>query len=385
MAGNDFESVCVIGVGLIGGSIAAACRELPHPPSVYGIDTDPEAITQAQQRGILDQGDVAGGPRAERWLSEEGVDLVVIATPASVAVDWLELLGIRGYSGVVTDVASTKSGVMRAARKHLGSAARFIGGHPMAGSERSGVAAARGDLFSGAYWLLTPAAETDPEAFSRLHSLVTSFGARVIAVEPKSHDEAVAIVSHVPHVAAAALCDVAGAHAGKSGELLRLAAGGFKDTTRIAAGSPELWTGICLDNADALADGLRELRLALGEFEAMVRADDSSAIRSWLASAAAVRRSLPAQWVPSTAMLTELRVPMVDRPGAVAEVTGAVGRAGCNIEGIDIDHETEDRAVLVLVLTDEGDFEALAADLDERGYNPEFEPLADAADEEASE
>ena len=233
----------------------------------------------------------------------------------------------------------------------------------MAGSERSGVTAARADLFDGAYWLLTPTHDSDPDVFSAVHALVSAVGARVISVDAEAHDEAVAIVSHVPHVAAAALVDLAAAHSGERGELMRLAAGGFKDTTRIAAGSSDLWTGICLDNADALAEGLEELRERLGGFEALVRARDADAIRAWLEGAAEVRRSLPAQWVPATAQLTELSVPMLDRPGVVAEITGAVSRAGCNIEGIDIDHETEDSAVLVLVLTDEGDQPALVADL----------------------
>ncbi len=385
MSAAGFDSVCIVGVGLIGGSVAAACRGLEDAPRVFGIDTDEASIAEALERGVIDEGALPDSERARAWLSAGGAELVVLATPARFIDGWLETLGELGYDGVVTDVVSTKGGVMRSARKQLGSAARFVGGHPMAGSERSGVGAARADLFSGAYWLLTPAPETDPDAFSRVHSFVTALGARVISVEPKSHDEAVAIVSHVPHVAAAALCEVAGAHAGKSGELLRLAAGGFKDTTRIAAGSPDLWTGICLDNADALANGLRELRLSLGEFEAMVRASDADAIRRWLAGAAVIRQSLPAQWVPATACLVELTVPMEDRPGVVAEVTGAVSAAGCNIEGIDIDHETEDRALLVLVLVDEGDMSALEADLLDRGFEPRLRPLAEAADEEAAE
>lgn len=385
MSSAGFGSVCVIGIGLIGGSVAASMRSLENAPAVYGIDTDEATVSEAVTRGVVDEAAVAGSTQADAWLSAGGCELVVVATPAKFIDGWLESLGKLGFDGVVTDVASTKGGVMRAARRHLGSAARFVGGHPMAGSERSGVAAARHDLFEGAYWLLTPGSETDPDAFRRVHAFVTAMGARVISVEPKSHDEAVAIISHVPHVAAAALCDVAGAHAGESHELLRLAAGGFKDTTRIAAGSAELWTGICLDNAEALAAGLRELRLALGEFEAMVRGGDAVSIRTWLEDAANVRKSLPAQWVPATTHLTELKVPMVDRPGVVAEVTGAVSRAGCNIEGIDIDHETEDRALLVLVLTDEGDFSALADDLVDRGFEPRFEPLEDAAAEEAQE
>lgn len=382
MAGVAFERVCVIGIGLIGGSFAASCRGLSSAPHVFGIDSDPETVRLALELGIVDEAASGDSVQAQQWLTPGGSDLVVIATPASRAAEWLERLGASGYDGVVTDVASTKAGVVAAARKHLPDATRFVGGHPMAGSERSGVSAARVGLFDGAYWLLTPAADTDPEAYRGVHALVSALGARVVSVDPKRHDEAVAVVSHVPHVAAAALCEVAGAHAAEGGEILRLAAGGFKDTTRIAAGSPELWTGICVDNAEALSAALRELRLSLGEFEAMVRGRDVDSIRNWLTGAADIRRSLPAQWVPSTARLTELIVPMVDRPGVVAEVTSAVSRAGCNIEGIDIDHATEDRALLVLVLTDEGDIDRLAGELADLGYEARFAPL-DAAEDEA--
>ncbi len=374
----------MIGIGLIGGSIAASCRALEDAPLVFGTDTDETAVARAVELGVVDEAALAGSGTAREWLAPGGSDIAVIATPARAASEWLASLGETGFDGVITDVASTKAGVVAAARKHLSDATRFVGGHPMAGSERSGVEAARSGLFDGAYWLLTPAADTEPDAYRRVHALVSALGARVVSVDPKRHDEAVAVVSHVPHVAAAALCDVAGAHAGENGEMLRLAAGGFKDTTRIAAGSPDLWAGICIDNADALSAALRELRLSLGEFEAMVRGHDADAIRNWLARAADVRRSLPAQWVPATTRLTELVVPMVDRPGVVAEVTGAVSRAGCNIEGIDIDHETEDRALLVLVLTDEGDLAGLARGLEDLGYEARFTPLEAAEGGEGS-
>ena len=375
---SGFDSIAIIGVGLIGGSFAAAIKRLGDSPTVFGIDVDPVALKLAIERGILDDGSLPDGIGAQVWLSEEGVDLVVLATPADRAGEWLSVLGRLGYGGVVTDVASTKSGVLRAVRDELPDSSRFVGGHPMAGSELSGVSAARADLFDGAYWLLTPASDTDPDAFSAVHALIGSLGARVISVDAASHDEAVAIVSHVPHVAAAALVDLAAAHSGERGELMRLAAGGFKDTTRIAAGSADLWTGICLDNATALAEGLSELRDRLGGFEDLVRGRDAGAIREWLERAAVVRRSLPAQWVPATTQLSELAVPMLDRPGQVAEITAAATRAGCNIEGIDIDHQSEDTAVLVLVLTDEGDFEALVSDLIGRGYDPRLAPLEEA-------
>lgn len=382
MSAGGFDRVCVIGVGLIGGSFAAGVRALPDPPKVLGIDTDRGALSFALRQGILDEAAEPDSEAAAEWLAPGGCDLVVVATPARHAVEWLAALGARGFDGIVTDVASTKRGVLAAAASLLGKSARFVGGHPMAGSERSGVSAAKPNLFDGAYWILTPAENTDADAYGRVHALVSALGARVVSVDAASHDEAVAIVSHVPHVAAAALVDVAAAHAGESGELLRLAAGGFKDTTRIASGSPDLWTGICLDNADALAAGLAELREVLREFEVRVRTRDAQAVLEWLEAAAAVRNSLPAQWVPQTAMLNELVVPMLDRPGVVAEITGTVSRAGCNIEGIDIDHETESSALLVLVLTDEGDLAKVGSELEALGYEPRIRPLSQAGDEE---
>lgn len=380
MANGEIRTVVVIGVGLIGGSLARALRSSEGVSHVRGIDPDSSARAWAVGNGVVDEAADPDDPTVDKWLAGGAADLVVIATPARHAVKWLARLGALGYDGIVTDVASTKSAVLAAAASLLAEPHKFVGGHPMAGSERSGVEASRADLFAGAYWLLTPSKDTDAAAYGSVHALVSSLGARVISVDATSHDEAVAIVSHVPHVAAAALVDLAAVHAGDNGELLRLAAGGFKDTTRIAAGSPELWTGICLDNADALAAGLSDLREVLRQFEVRVRSRDAEAITAWLSSAAEVRRSLPAQWVPSTAELIELVVPMGDRPGVVAEITGAVSRAHCNIEGIDIDHETEDRALLVLVLTDDGDIERLESELTALGYEPRFTPLADAGE-----
>ena len=235
-----FATVAIVGVGLIGGSFAAALKKSGHLPRVTGIDTDPLGLEWALSHGLIDAASLPDGLGAQEWLGPEGADLVVLATPTSHVVQWIERLAVAGYRGVVTDVASTKSSIISAAEKSLTGRAAFVGGHPMAGSERSGVEAADPDLFRGAYYLLTPSSSTDLDAYRRVHALVSEFGCRVISVDPTAHDEAVAIVSHVPHVAASALVDLAASHSGKDGELLRLAAGGFKDTTRIAAGSPDL-------------------------------------------------------------------------------------------------------------------------------------------------
>jgi prephenate dehydrogenase len=200
--------------------------------------------------------------------------------------------------------------------------------------------------------------------------MLSSIGARVLSVSPGEHDRMVAIVSHVPHVAAAALVTLAGNHADANGDLLRLAAGGFKDTTRVASGSADLWTGILMDNADVVSEELEEYGRIVSGFGQFVRAGDAEAVRALLTKAAAVRDSLPAKWAPQSEALLEVRVPMDDRKGIIAEITAAAGRAGCNIEAIDIDHITEDRAELELVLTGEGDADGFIRALTEAGFRP---------------
>lgn len=363
------QRLTVVGLGLIGGSVAAAAKRA-GVRRVRAVDPDPETRGFAVAEGIADEALAPEQAASAGWFTGDAADLVVLGTPVAATVEWLGRLAELGFTGIVSDVASTKRAVVAAAEAADG-AYRFVGAHPMTGSERSGVTAASATLFQGAYYILTPTGRTDMDAYRLVHAFVTSLGARVVSVDAAAHDEAVAIVSHVPHVAAAALVELANSRAEQAGaDLLRLAAGGFKDMTRIAAGSPELWTGICLDNAEAVVAGIDGLEAVLGDFRRAVEARDALAVRAWLAGAADVRRALPAQWVPATARLRELTVPVTDQPGVVGIVTTAVSRAGCNIEDIEIDHQSEDRAVLRLVLTDEGDADALLADLAARGFAP---------------
>jgi prephenate dehydrogenase len=374
---RPFDTVVIIGVGLVGGSLGRALRALPDAPHVIGVELDADAREWAVANGVVGEAFEPNSPRVDALLGPDGTDLVVIATPVQVAVGWLGRLGKLGYRGVVSDVASTKSAIFAVAEMSLGADATFIGGHPMAGSERTGVEASTADLFRGAYYVLTPSPRTDPDVYRRLHALITSMGSRVIAIHPEQHDEAVAVISHVPHVAAAALTNMAAERTDEGEDVLRLAAGGFKDMTRIAAGSPELWTGIVFDNRDAVSRGLRDYAEQIMRFAGFVEAGDTEKVLEWFARAAEVRSALPARWVPASARLSVLSVPIVDRPGMVSIVTQAAAKAGCNIEDIEIDHTTEDTAVLRLVLTDEGDAGALVADLAAQGLSPDLRSLAD--------
>ncbi|MCX8008017.1 MAG: prephenate dehydrogenase/arogenate dehydrogenase family protein [Coriobacteriia bacterium] len=361
------QSVLIIGLGLIGGSLAAATARMQPAPEAAGIDADPAACRTAVERGFVSQAWTEKDALSQGVLGPGRFDLVVIATPVGQAIKWLDRLADAGFDGIVTDVCSTKSAIVAHAAR-LDPPYTFIGGHPMAGSERSGIDAAAETLFDGAYYVLTPTSGTDTGAFRAMHEFVTRLGARPIAIPAESHDEAVALISHVPHVAAAALVALV-AEQPAGNEALRLAAGGFKDMTRIAAGSPDLWTGICLENADRIASGLARLEGVIERFRDAVVRKDAQAVRSLLAQAAEIRRSLPARWVPASATLYELAIPMRDRPGVISEITTLVGRAGCNIEDIEIDHVTEDSAVLRVVLTDEGDREGLLRALRETGYS----------------
>lgn len=371
-----FSRIAVIGLGLIGGSVAGAARRAWPAIEVVGVDVRPDACARALELGFVTEAFEAGDATARGVFAPGSVELVVLASPVAEAIAWLERLAEAGFDGIVTDVCSTKTAIVAKAAS-LDAPYAFIGGHPMAGSERSGIEAANPDLFDGAYYVLTPTEDTDSAAFRRVHEFVSGLGARPISIPADVHDEAVALISHVPHVTAAALVAlVAEQPAGE--EALRLAAGGFKDMTRIAAGSPELWTGICLENAERIAEGLERLEAVIARFRGVVARRDGAQIRSLLAAAADVRRSLPAQWVPQSSALFELSIPMRDRPGVISEITTLVGRAGCNIEDIEIDHVSEDSAILRLVLTDEGDREALLDSLRRAGHQASLRRLEES-------
>lgn len=372
---QGFTNVAVVGFGLIGASFAAALREKHPDVRVLAVDIDAPTLDRAVARGWAHVASEPCGAAFERFV-REGCDLVVFAAPASAAEECFECLAAWDYRGIVTDTASTKARISQAAARLLPYPENYVPGHPMAGSEVNGIEGAHADLFEGAHWILCPDAITPPEHFARLHELITSLGARVISLLREEHDAAVAVVSHVPHVVAAALMQMACRHAGDQQALMRLAAGGFKDSTRVAAGSPRLWCGIAFDNADALGAGLAEMQGIIGSFAEALAKGDRAGLTALLEQAADARRALPAAWVPSTENLLEVRIPMTDRPGVVAEVTSIASSVGCNIQSIEIDHITEDSAVLSLVLTDEGDMGQLFVRLIDAGYAASFSPLS---------
>lgn len=371
---TGFGSIAIVGLGLIGASFAASIRSaFPHA-KVLGVDTNEETCRIAQSRSWVTRAVPPVDPYFKEFVVSE-CELVVVATPVAAVDDYFRMLADWGYCGVVTDTVSTKAHILEAAQAILPAPHNYIPGHPMTGSEKSGISAAREDMFNGINWILCPDEATVPENFQKLYELVTGVSARVVSIKREEHDKAVAIVSHVPHMVASSLMQLASQHADDSKSLMRLAAGGFKDSTRIAAGSPKLWCGIAFDNAEALKSGLEEVRGIIGSFADALDRGDREQFTRMLAEAADARRALPAAWVPSTEDLLEVRIPMTDRRGVVAEVTTIASSVGCNIQSIEIDHVTESSAVLSLVLTDEGDIGKLFGELVKAGFSASFSPL----------
>lgn len=369
-----FDNVAVVGLGLIGASLAAALKKAFPCAYVHGVDVDSRSCVVAEERGWVDDASKPDADEFRAFLSD-AADLVVIATPIAAVDDYMHLLSELGYKGVVTDTVSTKAHILDVASEVLPNPDNYIPGHPMTGSENNGIDGARSDLFEGANWILCPDENTVPEQFQKLHELIYGLSARVISIPREDHDRAVAIVSHVPHMVAASLMRLACNHTDENQTLMRLAAGGFKDTTRVAAGSPRLWCGIAFDNAEALGAGLEEMAGIISSFKDALESGDRDAFTRLLQESADARRSLPSAWIPSSEKLLEVRIPMVNRNGVLAEVATIASSAGCNIQSIEIDHISEGNAVLSLILTDEGDVGQLSFQLIDAGYSVSFSPI----------
>ena len=352
--------VALVGTGLIGGSIGFALRS--RGAEVRGFDLDPDRVARARDMGAIDT-IVPTIAEAVR-----GADLTVVAVPvgriAAVVVEALDAGAM-----LVTDVGSVKAPVVEAVEAaRPQTCGRYVGGHPMAGSEQEGLAGASADMFAGATWVLTPTAGTDPQAFATVRSWVSDLGAEVLAVAPAVHDTIVAVVSHVPQLAASTLMNVADAASDEHAVLLRLAAGGFRDMTRIASGHPAIWPDICLANQDAIVAALDDYLEALTRVRAIVAGAERAPLLDLLESARRARRSLPVG-IPVDEKLLELRIPVPDREGVIAEVATLAANLGVNIRDFEIAHSLEGAAgVLVLVVADRG-VDAFVAALGEHGYH----------------
>jgi prephenate dehydrogenase len=311
--------IAVLGVGLIGGSIALAARERVGA-EVAGHDTSREALELARERGAIDR---VCETAADAVGDAEAVFVAVPVGALDPAVG--EALKAAPADCVVTDVGSTKRAVVAA---HADP--RFVGGHPLAGAETAGVQHARADLFEGATWFLTPTPTTSGMLYERLHRLLRSLGARPAAIDPDTHDTILATVSHLPHVLANVLVTQAARALAAGDERLPATGPSFRDATRVAGAPSAVWTDIYLSNRDALADEIDHTIARLTEVRDVLRAGDTDRITAWNDTAADDRRRLLEGQLAGGPVF-ELRASVPNRPGVIAQLALELGRAGVNI------------------------------------------------------
>ncbi len=357
------RSLAVVGTGLIGASVGLAARRA-GVAEVRGHDPDAEALREAAARGAVDE---AGSVQD----AVGGADLVVVAAPVSRLAQSVGDV-LAESTGTVTDVGSTKGAVVRAARSN----ARFIGGHPVCGSEARGPGSARAELFDGATWFLTPVAETEPERYRDLHAFVSSLGAVPVAVDAEAHDRLVALTSHLPHALANLLVNQAGAQRVEGHEPLAAAGGSLRDMTRVAGANPRIWVDIFLENAAAVRETLGEHRRRIEQLEAALDAGDAGFLARWIAEAAGNRRRMLAEAYDDPGALQRLRVHVPDRPGVLAGITQALGAERINIEDFELQHHSPERGgVLTILVAGEEPAGRAAALLEAQGYGVVVSPV----------
>lgn len=331
-------------MGLIGGSIGLAIKKFKPEVEVIGYDLNSKVVLKAEKIRAIDRA-------VNDFASFSQVDLVFISTPISSIVDVAcQIAPFLKKDAVVTDTGSVKAPVVRAVEDKLSPKIVFIGGHPLAGSDQEGIDFASSSIIENSYYVLTPTASTPDYAYLSLHDFLSSLKAFVVAVDPYRHDLIVAYISHLPHLLAAAVVNLAVSRSKEEEGLLFFASSGFRDFTRIAAGSSRLWADILLDNREAVLKALSELEVEIKSFEEALVKKEWQEVEKLLKKASLTRRELPVTVKGTAEELRILSIPVENRPGVLSEVTVLLGRAGINIEDIEIVHGIN-RGVLKLTVS----------------------------------
>ncbi|NTW05906.1 MAG: prephenate dehydrogenase [Peptococcaceae bacterium] len=324
-----FDKVAIVGVGLIGGSIGLAANDKSLVREIIGIGRNLRTLEiameyKAVQRISTDY----------RELSD--CDLVVLGTPVNTTIELLPTIAPFLKKGaIVTDVGSTKVKITQEARDILPEGIVFIGGHPMAGSEKKGISGADQYLFENAFYVLTPDRNTPKDSLDRLKTLIESFGAKTILMDPQEHDLSVAAVSHLPHIIASTLVNSLFDFE-NSQKIALLAAGGFRDTTRIAASNPDMWRDILMTNGEFILHAVDVFRERLNEIYEAIKDKDEKHIYQLLDRAKKLKTGMPANAKGYLPQLWEIVVTVPDRPGIIGYISNILGNEGINIDDIEI-------------------------------------------------
>ncbi|THF78384.1 prephenate dehydrogenase [Cohnella fermenti] len=329
--------IAIFGVGLIGGSLALCWKGKPGM-TIVGHSVNPSSVAKYLSLGVVDEGTTS--------IAEAAVnaDFIFLCVPVGRLNDYLdELARLPLKAGcIITDVGSTKASVVAHANTiDLGEAV-FLGGHPMAGSERSGVEAATIDLFENAFYVLTPTGDTPPNALERMQELLRWTRAKVVVTDSVLHDSIVGAISHLPHLIAVGLVNQI-ARYNESNDLYRsLAAGGFRDITRIASSDPIVWRDILVNNKDVLLTLLADWKMEMERFAELLEREDGEGISEQFRQANGFRKQLPERRKGMIHSLHECYVDVPDHPGVIGRIATELGQARINLSNLHIVESRED-------------------------------------------
>lgn len=360
----NIQCVTVIGLGLIGGSIAKALNKKANIKKIIGIDLNQQVISRALDEGVISHGSDDIIP--DIYDS----DLVFICAPIDKTLEWIKkIIPHVNPRCILTDVGSTKSQLIRQIEQ-LPDDFIFIGGHPMAGSEKSGFSSSQIHLFENAYYILTPCAKSTSASVQVLSDIVRQFGSIPLQLSAQLHDQITGAISHVPHVISAALVNMVKQADTSEQYMQRLAAGGFKDITRISSSNPEMWQSICFNNQEAVIEILNGYINILKDFIDSLQSKNPIGVYDFFSNAKEFRDSFASKVTSLIPNTYELIIDVIDRPGIIGEVATLLGRNNINIKNININNNREfEGGVLILSLADIQSLEKADEILTAHGYH----------------
>lgn len=358
----EINRISIIGIGLIGGSLAKAFRQRTGIRDITAVGRNQKILDRAVADGTITRGFTV--------LNEHvyNSDIIFICTPVRAAVNYLiELSGRVQPRCIVTDVASTK-GEISAAASSLTDHLRFIGGHPMAGSEKAGYGSSYAHLFENAYYILTPGDNCEQSDLQTMKALIRAIGAIPVELGYREHDLITAIISHIPHIAAAALVNLAGKS--ESWEVMKmLAAGGFKDMTRIASSDPEMWESIIMSNREQVLSALSGYEDILSELRRAVDSGNTAQVVEFFRSAGKYRSDIRDGGKGLIEPIFELDVDIMDKPGAIGKVSTLLGNNLVNIKNMNVVNSRENfQGCLRISLSDSENLKKAFKLLKDSGY-----------------
>lgn len=341
------KSISVIGLGLIGGSIAKALRKKLGIKDITAVDCDTASLNQAVREGVVTRG------FTELNAFVFNSDIIFLCTPVRHSIGYLKIISENARRDcIVTDVGSTKGQIIRYVDS-MPDHPCFIGGHPMTGGEKMGYSASFAHIFENAYYILTPGKGADSKAMECMAQLVQGIGAIPIPLDADEHDRITGGISHLPHIIAYTLVNLIKEMDSHDGKMQMLAAGGFKDITRIASSSPEMWENIVLSNKDKVLEILREYLELLGRVRNYIESDDSINIYNFFQSSKNYRDSFSSTKKGLIDPVYNIIVDVEDKPGIIGEIATILGSNGINIKNINVSNSREyEQGCLTITLTD---------------------------------